>query len=931
MRLVLIAAAVLAVLGGAFWLLQDDDAGAAEPSLAPLGESLAVTPAMDLGSADAGASDGPAVITPLAAVEHRDLLAVEPASSGLLADARVAGLLLDERGQPVAGEQVDLFVQSDAWEPGAQWPAPDDEPGSTPLSRARSDGDGRFSLAARPGARHVLRAGGRRHPRTTVHDVHAGDELSIDLQAPRTLVGQVFEAETGAVVAGAWVSARGEHAHQLTRADDEGVFAITPLPAEALTVVAWSPGHELAVLKEQVPGFDEPVLELPPGRELVGRVIDRVTEEPVVGAQVRYVLDTDVRLQSVADPLQTALEVYELTAETDELGSYRIDDAISWGFRVEIEAEGYVPESVDRHRLKPLKPGHELVTRLRPRLPVVIDVQAEGAPVAGARTWVRETAGAVLADGFSDEDGLVELELEAWEGRERLWVRGTDDQGRSGRAFVGKDVHLPVSLELFPTYELQVRAVREGEVVPGAQVAVLGQHGMVWTAGTGADGVASFVITMSSAMEVLRIQARHGGRQSLENTYLLALDGQTPQLRDTLDATVYEGPVDLELDAGAYLRGQVVDTWGQPVAGARIASHGHTDAEGRFELGPLREVDQRMAVFAEGHRKGLIEATPPDDEVLVVLEPVITWEGRVLDASSGLPAERFEGLLEREVQSDEGFAWKPIKSKVERGVVPGEWTVALPEAGRYRVRLLVPDHLPAFSDVVDFDGINAPPFADVVSSPAAVLVVLLLDTTGMPVPGVDLQLAAWARASQFDRPTGRATRGAVRRRTDTAGRARFDLGQGGSYRLANKAEWIGPGRLDVLPGPAREQIVRIPATGSLIVRVLDDTGAPQAAKVTAKSVGKPAYQVRRVVRTDPKAAPEGAPIERLPPGTYELSVSLRDHHAPAEQVLVIAARTSHVDVLASPGGVKVQKAKGGKGKNVNNADGKKVVNVKRDR
>ncbi|MCB9899092.1 MAG: carboxypeptidase regulatory-like domain-containing protein [Planctomycetes bacterium] len=891
------ALGVAAAVTAAVFLLGDDGPGEARVALERPGTTSvagpradALDPTLARPAADEAASlalpPGPPVDDPLAAAHALG----RPALT-----AHVGGLLLDADGAPIVGEPVDLLVLDDPWE-ARERGVDDDLAPPEPIARAVSSTDGRFVLAARAGAAHALLAGGRRFARLALPDVHAGDDLRLVLEPAGVVRGIVLDPE-GLPVPGAHVAVLGDPQQTLGEADDEGRFELSPLSADPVRVVGWCDGFGVGALDDVQPGGDDVELELPWTRDLVVRVVARGDDEPVAGAHVELSLDLLARDVDALDPLPDLHHLATLEGDAADDGRAVIPGAPSVGFALAVTADGYFPSDVDKHRTRPVRDDEEVVVWMRPLGTFearVIDGET-GEPVPGADVSVLDEHEQVQFEAQSDADGLAQLVLDDWRGAGRPELLAVDALGRSARVRPGKDEvdgGEEIELPLRAPVELRVQVVDAGEPVAGAEVCAR-SGGQARTLGeTDATGFVELEHRLQGGrVEGVRVEARFGERTSLSAVVELEAE------RDPSE------PIVLDLADGLFVAGLVADSAGQPVPGARIAGHGYADVDGRFSAGPFLADDRpKLVVSADGMRTTTVRPEVPVDDLLVTLEPVIVWEGRVRDAASTLPLDDFVLRLEREDVRDGVRDFHDVGGRVHRDPLEaGAFAVELPDEGRYRLRVGARDMLQAYTYAVDFDGVHAPPFADVLLSPAAVLWITLLDASGAPVAGVNLSVFDF-EATRAPKRDGRRAGAIANTRTGDDGRARFPLGTGGSFRVAaGRGGWLDDGRIDVAPGPPQERTFRLGPTGDVVVRLTDAQGRPvERAKITLRSQGREGPSVHRTLR--PEGAPDEVRVERLPPGTYALEVRQRALGAPAREVVVGPGRTTFVDVLMTEGG-----------------------------
>jgi hypothetical protein len=111
----------------------------------------------------------------------------------------------------------------------------------------------------------------------------------------------------------------------------------------------------------------------------------------------------------------------------------------------------------------------------------------------------------------------------------------------------------------------------------------------------------------------------------------------------------------LRVDVGLHVSGTVLDVTGNPIEGAVVTSlQARTDKEfapgfektdklGRFTLQGLSEGPCTLNISRAGFQTVSVEAVPGSQGLKIVLESsVVTIRGRVLDAKTGLPIQRYD-------------------------------------------------------------------------------------------------------------------------------------------------------------------------------------------------------------------------------------------------------------------------------------------------
>ncbi len=845
---------------------------------------------------------------PVAPRPIEGLEAIEPTpappdlASALLAQptGQVSGRVLDAAQRPVGGEPVYLLRRSDPWRAGL---AESREPTAAErlVAGVVTGGDGGFALPASAGAEYELLAGGGQWPRRALSDVQAGDTLQIVLPESFVLEGQVVERDSGLPLGGVPVLALAPDRALLATTDAEGRFTMQPLPETVWVVGSWTPGSGYGLVTEVLPALGPVRVELPPGREIVGRVVDGESGESVTPTSLRFRIDLEAELLG-ADALPGLQVVHDELVAT-EGGSFRIASGPSTGFTLEVEAEGYLPERYDRYEQRELGEDDEIEISLRKVPPVTgrVVVADGGAPLADATLSLSGPQGPV-AEGQSGADGGFSLLPAAWDGRGPLWLQAT--AGALGaRLKLGKSTE-DLLLQLVPQVELLVRAELAGAPQPQADVGVSSADALLSVARTGPDGTASIVHALAGPETTsLSVSARHGALQSLPVDVPLA-------------EIVAGQPVVVALDGGEWMAGQVVDIYGRPVPsalvsvrqrtgeGAKQRSQARCDDEGRFRLGPLvAGQGWSLYVRAEEFRDlNLHEVYAGGDPLWLELQPVVRWEGAIMDVASGQPRKRWSGQLRVQVTEEGRTFMKGARDRVrDKPNVPGGFSVALSDPGRYELRFQADGTVPVTVGPIDFDGRTPPKWTDVRLFPAAMLVVEVLDGRGRPVSGYEVAAIPWEHAAQAEFPAGEVRKQGRTERTDGAGLAEFNLGEGGAFRVAGGPSlWLDGAMLNVAPGPAVRRSYHLPATGDLEVSLSDENGRPLTGVYVELRSHRNEKGFDLTRRQSLRGEASTALFESLPPGDYTLTLRRRNYTTLRKDVAVPANATRREQIALQP-------------------------------
>ncbi|MEM7308993.1 MAG: carboxypeptidase regulatory-like domain-containing protein [Planctomycetota bacterium] len=299
------------------------------------------------------------------------------------------------------------------------------------------------------------------------------------------------------------------------------------------------------------------------------------------------------------------------------------------------------------------------------------------------------------------------------------------------------------------------------------------------------------------------------------------------------------GDVRLVLERGLELRGRVVWEDGAPAAGAQVAAERPSgdwygaqpaaplavvtaDEDGRFALAGLerRELQLRAWHTPPGSdvEYAAVEMPRPGPETELVLRAAPTLRGTAVD-EAGEPVTAFELML---LDADERpVLWRAFEDEA------GRFSLAVLEAGRYRVEAAAAGFAPADTPVVSVpDDLDAP--LTLVLKRSASVAGVVLTPSGDPAAGAEVRRAP---GESFDVLRLGALRvPEVRTFADAEGR--FELAElaPGGIRLVARAEGYAPSEalaLALPAGGALEDVVLALRRGATLTgEVLDEAGAP---------------------------------------------------------------------------------------------------------
>ena len=547
----------------------------------------------------------------------------------------VTGKTLDAASrEPVSGALV--------WTGGTAW--------------TRAGADGSFELRAPSGDHGSVEAsapGRLHHARAWQRDANV--PITFLLESAATLSGQVMD-EAGKPVAGARVTALPNPADRLSarmeeredRSGPDGRFVLRKLPAGRLHRVeavleGFAPASQLADSTAPVR------LVLRRGTVAIGRV---VSEEglPVAGAQVSLTPDGE-------EMLPTQIKPFLATSDAD--GRFRLPGLSAGRFTLGAERPGFAAALVRDVLIPEQEPQVDLgEVRLQPGAAIEgIVTDPRGRPVE--RAWV-------MLRPF-DPEGFMMAET-AFHGRPPIQT-GSDGRFRIADLPLGIRFNLRVHhAELLPEevngieapttrplrIQLSLPRSLAGRVID-AQGEPIANASVTQMESTSApDG--------SNVMQSLGDQVRtdEEGRFVLSRvkpgTMQLRVSAFGYRSRDAQRIRVPEegeaAPVEIILEPGTSLQGQVLDSQGQPVPGASVHAWGparegqtfvnasaSTDEEGRYELVDLEPGPHEIEafVFGEGRRaRAAVEIQPGRNRLDLRLPGGVEVSGRVVD-SQGAP------------------------------------------------------------------------------------------------------------------------------------------------------------------------------------------------------------------------------------------------------------------------------------------------------
>ncbi len=285
-----------------------------------------------------------------------------------------------------------------------------------------------------------------------------------------------------------------------------------------------------------------------------------------------------------------------------------------------------------------------------------------GEPLPGALARVASNVFGMVATGMTDEGGRYHLE-EPGEGSISLSIRHVEylEAEIEGIRFSKGERVIAPDIRLRPGGVISGRVVGpDGTPVKGAKARALEQGADIDFGALMMMGMGESDLPRTDAEGNFRVPGLSSG------TYLLSITaaGYLPFTRKDVVVQVPEtSTVEVELDPGLSLVGQVVDVAGQPLAGAKIAAspdEAPTGAEnlqemmlrgnrsvgaesgedGTFVLVGLPQSSVSLTVTMDGYTTEHVEKTEPGaDDLVITLRRTGSISGRVVDGESGEPVD----------------------------------------------------------------------------------------------------------------------------------------------------------------------------------------------------------------------------------------------------------------------------------------------------
>lgn len=632
--------------------------------------------------------------------------------------------------------------------------------------------------------------------------------------------------------------------------------------------------------KAAAPAADDP--DFPPLKIVEFDVVDRQTNKPIEGVTLTGFVSNQKR-----------------TWVTGAGGHVKLDvDGGAKTLSIAATKDGYVPTTVTWVAAPRGEgvPGEYLMTLERGTTIGGVVTDEAGRPVAGAdvalsleRKGDRPLGGAIVA-GERASLGLVHVKTDP-EGRwhfdeaparlERVSVRLTHPDFVSDDPLSRREAPPEAKLRDRSAVMVMTQGVAvagrvidpNGKPVAGAQVALgLTRYGRgVPTAKSGADG--RFVLTNCRP-----------GRQA---TLIVKARGWAPY------ATQFwlngaESDREVKLEAGRVMRIRVVDSKGEPIAGAAVSANrwrdmdaldwrGATNAEGRVVWNEAPADGVGLTASADGYvQKMDWSVRAGDREHVITLPAVLKVSGTVLDDATGKPIDKFQAIRGWTDKGREAPFWMRDRDPVPVNYGPDGTFDYTEDFGRdgYAVRVEAAGYVPAESRVIKPGEENVR--LEFRLKRGKDLAATLQSVDGKPLAGADVLVVT--ESSQIMVSNGKPTSQTFTLMTKANGKGQFRIDpQAGKYSVLVLHD-MGYANLRAEDLAGEGPVVTVQPWATIRGTALENRKPAAGRTITAMATSR-AYEPRIDCKAVANERGEFV-LDRVPPGPGMVGIEVRSQTGP---------------------------------------------------
>jgi beta-lactamase regulating signal transducer with metallopeptidase domain len=222
--------------------------------------------------------------------------------------------------------------------------------------------------------------------------------------------------------------------------------------------------------------------------------------------------------------------------------------------------------------------------------------------------------------------------------------------------------------------------------------------------------------------------------------------GHAPQMRQVTPGEDL-GPVDFHLEAGRTIRGRVVDSKGNPIAGAGVAADTwrdkrtvnwrvETGSQGRFEWKEAPNDPVKFDAYKQGYMSSRDNwLSPSDQEQLITLGDQLKVRGQVVDAQTRQPIGQF--TIIRGTDSGQNMSWGGGRESSKFTDGRYELRIGEPYPG-YVIRIEAEGYKPAISRTFTTD--EGEVAIDFTLEKGQNVAGVVVDAQGQPVAGAQMAM-----------------------------------------------------------------------------------------------------------------------------------------------------------------------------------------------
>ena len=678
--------------------------------------------------------------------------------------------------------------------------------------------------------------------------------------------------------------------------DGEGRFEINDLAAGRYNLEVRASGFAPA----RVPGVqvtqgdpraDFGVIVVVPGASIEGRVID---------AEGGAIADAEISIETVQRGMMSVRFSSDepADAKTDARGRFAVDDLLpGQPVNLTVIKKGYASKSV-ANLLPPPEEPLEIVLLTAARLKGQV-VDRQGEPIQGAHVMARPDDRMMMAGGTA-----VHHRRPAW--------ANTGEDG----SFVIEDVE-PGTLQVTARAKGYQQSIQAGVELPaGGEVEIdfaLEEGAIIEGTVTMSDGEPVVQASINVSEPVDRFSGRNAvsasGQTDIEGRYRLTESPIGPatitvyheqgrQLQKSIEVEPGTNVVDLVLERGFEISGQVVDPDGNPMHGAilgvqqvvqpgemsfsfGVESHATSGGDGTFKLTGVKAGKYTVTATRDGYAPAHardIEVSSDVSGLLLELSRGATLKGRVLgldfDELGTLTLVGFSqhsGMHQGQVDFEGEYAFENLG--------PGQWHIQAQVASSGRsanLQVEMPEGVPEVVKDIEF-------------GTGFTLTGIVLDG-GQPLVGINVA------ANGATGTSGHAV-------TDSDGRFRIENLKAGSYHFMVMSG-MGLQHSEALELVGDHELRVELATGSLAGFVLDTEGRPlagAAVRMEQLDATDMAASMRFAFSNRAESDSRGFfQVPRVRQGTWRVIVT-KAGYSPGETTVAVAVGASpEVEVRLAP-------------------------------